>query len=174
MRYAQIFAALAIVGAPLAAQKTVVMTDAKYDPVPTPTFEIPRDLIYKVAWNVSQGSTKPDETNDAFKRIASFVNSSSTAGVPGENLHYVMVVHGAAGIELLSNAAYRARMGVDNPNAALLEGLSKAGMKIVLCGQTIVSRKLDREQLLPFVQVALSATWAFAVLQAQGYHVNPF
>jgi intracellular sulfur oxidation DsrE/DsrF family protein len=174
MRYAPILVALALAAAPLTAQKTLVMADAKYDPVPNPTFDIPRDLTYKVAWNVQQGSAKPDETNEAFKRIASFVNSSATAGVPRENLHYVMVVHGAAGVELLSNAAYRARMGVDNPNAALLEGLSKAGMKIILCGQTIVTRKLDREQLLPFVQVTLSATWAFTVLQAQGYHVNPF
>ncbi|HVT40567.1 MAG TPA: DsrE family protein [Gemmatimonadaceae bacterium] len=174
MRFLSILAALALVAAPLAAQKPFAMEDAKYSPVPNPTFEIPGDLLYKVAWNVLQGAAKPDETNDAFKRIASFVNSSGTAGVSRDNLHYVMVVHGAAGIELLSNTAYHARLGVDNPNAALLEGLSNAGVKIVLCGQTIVTRKLDRDQLLPFVRVALSATWAFAVLQAQGYHVNPF
>ena len=90
------------------------------------------------------------------------------------DIQLAVVVHGTAGEELLSNAEYRARKGTGNPNAGLLEELSKAGVRIVICGQTLAARKIQRDQLLPFVQVAPSATWAHAVLQTQGFKMNPF
>ena len=174
MRLAPIFAAVVLSAVHAGAQGTVVKDGPSYSPVPNPTFETAKDLTYKVAWNISQGAAKPNEVNPLFEAVARFVNSLSTAGVPRANVQLAMVVHGTAAVELLSNAAYKARMGFDNPNATMLEELAAAGVRIIICGQTIASRKLPREQLLSAVQVSLSATWAFAVLQAQGYRTNPF
>ena len=154
---------LALVGAPLAAQQQagpVINGGGKHAPVPNATFEVPRDLSYKVVWNVQVGSAKPGEANDAFNVPARFVNQGAVLGMPRENVQVAVVVHGTAGEELLDNAEYRARKGVDNPNIALLEEMSRAGVRIILCGQTAANRKMPREHVLPFVKVAPSAAWA--------------
>jgi intracellular sulfur oxidation DsrE/DsrF family protein len=85
-----------------------------------------------------------------------------------------VVIHGPAGEEMFNNAEYKARKGVDNPNLALLEEMHRAGIRIILCGQTVDSRKMPRDKILPFVQIAPSAAWAHAVLLRQGYTANPF
>lgn len=163
--------------APAGAQQQsgpVIMRGGTHSPVPNPTFVIPTDQTYKVSWDINVGSTKPGDVNPAFEVPARFLNQSAVVGVPRANVQVAIVVHGTAGEELLSNEEYRARKGVDNPNIALLEELSKAGVRIILCGQTVASRKMPREKILPFVQVAPSAAWAHAVLQQQGFKTNPF
>lgn len=44
---------------------------------------------------------------------------------------------------------------------------------VILCGQSAASRGIDASELLPGVQVALSARTAFIALQDQSYRVNP-
>jgi intracellular sulfur oxidation DsrE/DsrF family protein len=169
--------ALLLVTATAAAQQQtgpIITKGGGHAPVPNPTFEVPKDLDYKVAWDINVGSSKPGELNDAFNVPARFVNQGAAIGVPRSNVHVAVVVHGSAGEELLNNDEYKARKGVDNPNIPLLEEMSKAGIRIILCGQTVASRKMPREKILPFVQVAPSAAWAHAVLQKQGYTINPF
>lgn len=169
-------ALLALVAVPLSAQQAgpVITKGGGFAPVPSPTFDVPTDLTYRVVWDINQGSAKPGEGNASFEYPARFLNQSVGAGVPRAHIQLAVVVHGTAGEELLSNAEYRARKGTGNPNAGLLEELSKAGVRIVICGQTMAARKIQRDQLLPFVQVAPSATWAHAVLQTQGFKINPF
>jgi intracellular sulfur oxidation DsrE/DsrF family protein len=152
----------------------IVMRGGKHFPVPNPTFTAPIDQTYKVAWDLHVASAKPDSANLALDVPARFLNQSAVLGIPRANVQVAIVVHGTAGEELLSNAEYRARKGVDNPNIALLEELSKAGVQIILCGQTMGSRKMARDQILPFVTIAPSAVWAHAVLQRQGFTTNPF
>ena len=138
------------------------------------TFEVPRGQAYKVVWNIQVGAPKPGEANDAFNVPARFVNQGAVLGLPRESVEVAVVVHGTAGEELLDNEEYRTRKGVDNPNIALLEEMSRAGVRIILCGQTAANRKMPRGHVLPFVEVAPSAAWAFATLTRQGYTVNPF
>lgn len=177
MRPILLLAALAVAAVPLAAQQqtgTVIRSGGTFAPVPDPTFEVPRDLTYRVAWDINKGSDAPDKANDAFGLPARLLNQSVAAGVPLSNIQMAIVVHGSAGEELLSHAEYRKRKGSDNPNAALLKELADAGVRIIICGQTVANKKMPRDQLLPFVLVAPSAAWAHAVLQAQGFKENPF
>jgi intracellular sulfur oxidation DsrE/DsrF family protein len=85
-----------------------------------------------------------------------------------------VVVHGAAVGDMVTHTAYRERAAEDNPNAALIDALSKAGVRIIVCGQTAASRGVTKAMLLEPVEMALSAMTAFAVLQERGYRVNPF
>ena len=85
-----------------------------------------------------------------------------------------VVVHGTAGWEMLDDEAYRARHGVDNPNAELIRELTAAGVEIILCGQTASARGIPRDGVMDEVQIALSAMTAFLVLQDQGFRVNPW
>ena len=169
-------ALLALVALPVRAQQTgpIIMKGGSHSPVPDPTFAVPTDLTYKVAWDIRVGAPKPGEPNAAFEVPARFLNQSVGIGVPRTNVQIAVVVHGTAGEELLNNDEYRSRKGVDNPNIALLDEMSRAGIRIIICGQTVAARKMPREKILPFVEVSPSAAWAHAVLQKQGYTLNPF
>ena len=152
----------------------VIMKGGTHAPVPNVTFAVPTDQTYKVSWDINVGSAKPGEANANFEVPPRFVNQAAVLGIPRANVQVAVVVHGTAGEELLVNEEYRARKGVDNPNIALLEEMSKAGIRIILCGQTAANKKMPRDKILPFVLVAPSAAFAHAVLHQQGFTVNPF
>jgi len=170
-------ALLALFSVPAAAQQQagpVIMKGGLHSPVPNTTVAVPTDQTYKVSWDINVGSAKPGDPNVAFEVPPRFVNQAAVLGVPRANVQVAVVVHGTAGEELLAHDEYRARKGVDNPNIALLEEMSKAGVRIILCGQTAANKKMPRDKILPFVLVAPSAAFAHAVLHQQGFTVNPF
>ncbi len=78
-------------------------------------------------------------------------------------------------MSLLSDSAYGARFGGQaNPSKRLVEELLANNVQLVLCGQTAGFRGVKREELLPGVQLAISAMSALNVFQAQGYQFNPW
>lgn len=152
----------------------IIQKGGGHFPVPGATFTVPTGTTYKMAWDIEVGSARPADANAAYDVPARFVNQAAVIGMARNAIDVAVVIHGSAGEEMLTNEEYRARKGVDNPNIALLEEMSKAGVKIIICGQTVGSRKMPRDKILPFVLVAPSAAWAHAVLQQQGFNMNPF
>ncbi len=137
--------------------------------IANPTFPAQKDLVYKVAWDVTEGPAKPEDATAGFSRPANFLVMADENGLARTNVHLAIIVHGTATPTLLTNEAYKAATGKDNANIALLQALHDAGVQIIVCGQALVNRKVPRDQLLPFVKVANSATIARATLHAQGY-----
>lgn len=137
--------------------------------ITNPSFPAPKDLVYRVVWDVNVGPAKPDSVVDGFRRPASFLLQMDDNGVPRKNVHLAIIVYGTAGQSLLNNAAYRAKTGADNASIPLLEALHATGVRVIICGESIIGRNIPRDQLLPFVEVATTATVARAVLAAQGY-----
>lgn len=142
--------------------------------VPSPDFETRTDQEYKVAFEVAGAAAAPDRLNQSLNTVARYLNIHAQAGVPADQIHAAVVVHGEAGWEMLADPAYRERHGVDNPNAELIRELTSAGAKVILCGQTAASRGIPTAGLIDGVEVALSAMTAFLVLQEDGYRVNPW
>lgn len=140
----------------------------------SPDMATPIDRDYRVAFEIAGPASSPDRMNASINTVARFLNMHAQAGVPTERLSGAIVAHGAASFELLDNEAYRARFGVDNPNAELLKELIASGQPVVLCGQSAASRGVPTDGLIPGVQVALSAMTAFMLLQDEGYRVNPW
>lgn len=140
----------------------------------SPDFATPKDQDYRVAFDLAQPAPSPDRMNSAINTVARFLNMHAQAGVPTDRLSGAIVAHGGASFELLNNEAYRERFGVDNPNADLIAELIANGQPVLLCGQSAASRGVDTDQLIPGVEVALSAMTAFLVLQERGYRVNPW
>lgn len=138
-------------------------------PVPNPSFPADKSLDYKIAWNVTAGPEKPGELVGGFRRPANFLTMTDAEGVPRSHVHLAIIVYGGATGSLMSDAAYKASKGVSNESIPLLEALNAAGVQIVVCGQALANQKITRDQLLPFVKVATSATMARATLSAQGY-----
>jgi len=80
------------------------------------------------------------------------------------------VVHGLAGADLLTTEA----RGAENPNAGIIAQLLAAGVTIQLCGQSAEGMDIKKADLLPGITMAPSAITAHALLQQQGYTLNPF
>ncbi len=138
-------------------------------PVPDPSFPADKTVEYRVAWDLTDGPAKPGDVTPGMARPANFLMQTDANGVSRKKVHLALIVHGAATQAVLDNAHYRAATGVDNPNVALMQAMTDAGVEIIVCGQSLAQRKITRDQLLPFVKVATSATLARATLHAQGY-----
>jgi len=139
-----------------------------------PDLATPLDMEYKVAFEVATTPEDADQLNVTFNSVARFINMHAQAGVPREHIRTAIVVHGPAAWDLLNDAAYQERTGVANPNTTLLRELMSVGTKVILCGQTAASRGVPTDRLVDGVQVALSAMTAFAILQDDGFRVNPW
>ena len=130
---------------------------------------IPEGATFRIAFDLKQGA-KEGMVNRSLDTAARFLNMHHAAGVPAANMQLALVVHGGAHKDLLTDDAYDGF----NPNAELIAELVKNGVEIYLCGQTAAFYGVGAEDLLPGVQMSLSAMTTHALLQQQGYTLNPF
>ena len=135
------------------------------------TFPASKDLVYRLAWGVNVGPSTPDSVVPGFRSAANFLYVGDANGVPRANVRLAVVIWGTATHSLLKNDAYRAAKGVENASIPLLQALDDAGVQIIVCGEALINRKLSRDDLLPFVKIAPTATMALATLHAQGYAI---
>jgi intracellular sulfur oxidation DsrE/DsrF family protein len=136
---------------------------------PVPSATLPADTHLKVAFDVDKASEEGAVSRN-LDSAARFLNMHALAGVPDGNISVAIVVHGPAAMDLVTDA----RRGAPNPNAALIAELLAAGASIQLCGQTAAAKDITEADLLPGVTMALSAMTAHALLQQDGYTLNPF
>ncbi|WP_226663686.1 DsrE family protein [Microbulbifer aggregans] len=128
---------------------------------------------FRVVFDVAEQG-EPDKANRRFESLARFLNMQARAGVPAKQVELALVVHGKAGFDLLNNTHFEEKYGQQNPNAPLLAQLQKHNVRVILCGQSAGFSGIEPVQLLPGVEMALSAMTAHALLQQQGYTLNPF
>ena len=139
-----------------------------------PEFQTPNDLLYRAVFDVAPSPDAPGEINPRIESVARFLNMHARAGVSKDQMKLALVVHGAAGKDMLSSTAYKDRFGVENPNEPLIAALRSQGVRVILCGQTASHRGFQREELAPGVEVALSAMTALVALQSDGYRLISF
>ena len=135
------------------------------------TFPASKELVYRLAWGVNVGPTQADSVVLGFRQPANFLYVGDANGVPRSNVRLAVVVWGTATHSLLKNDAYRAARGTDNASIPLLQALHDAGVQVIVCGEALINRKLSRDDLLPFVKIAPTATMGLATLAAQGYTI---
>lgn len=138
-------------------------------------FAIPPWMVFKVAFDVSA----PAEAGEVSRKLntpARFINMHVRAGVREENISLAVVVHGKAAFDLLTDKAYKTHNpdAAGNASGALVKALLDEGVHIYLCGQTAAAYGLEKEELIPGVEMSLSAMTAHAWLQQQDYTLNPF
>ncbi|RJX68266.1 hypothetical protein D6858_08685 [Tsuneonella suprasediminis] len=135
---------------------------------------IPPGTEFKVAFDSSVGA-KDGALNKTFESVARFINMNVAAGMPRDAIHAAVVVHGTAGPDLLSNSAWsKTHGGAANPNQPLTRALLDHGVRIILCGQSAARMGMEKGDLEPGVELALSAMTAHALLANEGYSENPF
>ena len=135
---------------------------------------VPEGTVFKISFDVAEAA-KSGEINRRFNSLARFINMHAATGVPMKNINVALVVHGGASNDLMTDAAYEAKFdGAKNGNADLLKALMDKGVPVILCGQSAAYHKISQDDLLPGVEIALSAMTAHALLQQDGYTLNPF
>ncbi|PHZ86348.1 hypothetical protein CRD36_05455 [Paremcibacter congregatus] len=113
--------------------------------------------------------------NRTLNSAARFINMHAAAGVPVDNIKVAVVVHGGASFDLTRDSRYgQKKDGAQNANRAAIKALTEKGVEIYLCGQSAAYHDIKKIDLLPGVNLALSAMTAHALLQQKGYTLNPF
>jgi intracellular sulfur oxidation DsrE/DsrF family protein len=129
-------------------------------------------LDYKLVMNVTEAG--PDNAPaPALDTAARLVNLLAQSGVPAAHRHIVLVLHGPATLAVLNEAGLKARGQSANPSAPLITKLTEAGVSVRVCGQALAAAKVARSEVLPQVQVDLSAVTTLATLQMRGYALLP-
>lgn len=135
-------------------------------------FAIPEGTVLKHAFDV-KAPAAAGELNRTLVSAARFVNMHARAGVPPNRISVAVVVHGGAVRDVAEPARISQSAVGENANSDLVAALISRGARVVVCGQSAAYYDVD-DDLLPGVEMALSAMTAHALLQQQGYTVNPF
>ena len=142
--------------------------------IENPDFETDATMVYKVVFDIMESPESHTEINRSVETAARFLNMHAQSGVPKSQLKVALVVHSKASKDIINDEAYKARFGVSNPNRNMVNQLMDAGVEVILCGQSSKSRDYPKEDLIPGVQLSLSAMTALIQLQNNGYQLIKF
>jgi len=156
------------------AVKTPILTDyGPVYPIKDRDTPLPTDYTYKAVFDVTTTATEPEDHSRRLESVARFLNMHALNGVKLEQMQLAVVIHGKAAKDILTNAAYQQKYKIDNPNQRLIEQLYNKGVKFYICGQTTAFLDYKRKDILPAVEVALSAMTQLVILQDKGYALLP-
>ena len=163
------FLMLTAFAAPAGADEPVFTTGpvfADYGPVAVVdvTMPIPAGASLRHSFD-AVAAAKDGRPVTTLVSAARFINMHARAGVPVDHIQVAVVVHGRATL---------AMTGEDSASADLVATLIEHGVRIIVCGQSAAHHGIGTDDLLPGVEMALSAMTAHALLQRQGYTLNPF
>lgn len=171
MRHALLLAAL-LAGPALATDGPVFMGFGSHTPVEHDV-AIPKGMVLRHVYDVTAAA--PGKRNPGFETAARFINSHVANGMAQRDVAVAVVVHGPAIAELTKPAVYAARNnGAANASEAMVVEMLRKGVRFLVCGQAANAMGVKKVDLLPGVEMAISASSAHAILQAQGYTLNPF
>lgn len=129
---------------------------------------------FKVVFDVAEKNEQEAAAHRSLNTVARFINMHVRSGVPLENIEAAIVVHGQASFELMNDKAHQERFGKPSPSSELLQQLVSKGVQVFLCGQSASYWNITEDQLSQGVTMSLSAMTSNALLQQQGFTLNPF
>lgn len=163
----------ALAGSAAAQSSDVVRPVQGVDPyvaVPGSTFLADNDHDYRVIFEARRGAEKPDQIVPAVNMAGTELNTLAAHGVRRQNVHFVLVFHTKPSDDaVLSNARYRAKYGIDNPNLPVLAELRRQGVQIFVCGQEMLADGEPLDAVSPDVTLAEDGVVVLMTFGAQGY-----
>lgn len=127
----------------------------------------------QVVFDVTTVAKDADAPLPGLVRAATLLNLTGTCGLKPTDLKIVVVLHGEATAAALDDDAYRAATGRPHPHADLMKKLEGAGVRLLVCGQSLARKGYDPKHVRPGVAVAASAITAVVNLQARGFAYIP-
>jgi intracellular sulfur oxidation DsrE/DsrF family protein len=126
-------------------------------------------LDYKIVIELVSASDNAKEVNQALNNVARLINLHVSGGVPKEKLLVVVAIHGEATYTITDSKTYEKKYDSPNPNLALYKELADAGVKLVVCGQSLLARQVDRATITPEIKIATSMLTTVTTHQLLGY-----
>ena len=85
-----------------------------------------------------------------------------------------VVLHGDTTLAVLKDDAYSSQFKTEgNPNLKCLSELQKVGVKVYVCGQSLIGKGAKPSDVSEQAEVAVSALTALVNLQSDGYAYIP-
>lgn len=139
--------------------------------VDTPAFKpgTTAGLSNKIVFQINHNDGDIRKPNLGLERVARVTNLYYAAGVPLDQLKFVVSINGDAVSSALSNDQFSKAYGVDNPNLKLISELKKAGVQVTICDQSVAFHQLDRNWIDPMVTHTISSGTTVATLENSGY-----
>lgn len=142
--------------------------------VTKPDLLLEKNKKYKVIFDVYSDGKNKKEINPSVNTIARFLNMHAQNNIQPENLDIVLVLHGAATKNALSDKAFKREFKIENPNTDLIKALKKENVQIYVCGQSFASKGYKKSDLSKNVELSLSALTALVKFQSEGYQLITF
>lgn len=128
----------------------------------------------KVVLDVTSEAKKPDEVNKGLDRAARLLNLYGSAGLKVSDIRLTVVLHGEATKSVLSNEAWESRWQTKgNPNLPLIRLLRQAGVEVIVCGQALSYKKIERSEVASDIPVAAAALTVLLNRQTDGFAYVP-
>ncbi len=164
-----LFALLQGVSAPAYAQSGGVVAENMKPPL-----QIVNRSEVKVVIQVNYADTIPNGIGKQVLAAKNLFDHYAALGMSAGKDYEIAMVFRADGAQfLLTDDAYDAKVkqahAKGNPNRALLEQLSKAGVKMYECAVAMKLKGYAPEELLPFSRIVVSGIGALVDLEESGY-----
>ena len=128
---------------------------------------------YDIVIDVFSGED-PTQLNAALNNVARMINLHAIAGVHPDSIQVVLAIHGHTTKAILNDDGYESRYKIKNPNHDLIIALKEAGVKLTVCGQSLIGRKIDLEEVNENVEIATSMLTTVTTYQLKGYTLLKF
>ena len=126
------------------------------------------DLKYNVVIDLYSGAASPEKLNPALNNVARMINLHAIGGAK-KSMDVVLAIHGKANDLVMNNQSYFDRYGVDNPNIQLIRDLKNAGVRLTVCGQSLLYSKVVPSEVLDEIEIATSMLTTVTTHQLKGY-----
>lgn len=127
----------------------------------------------KVVFDVTGVGKDAVQPLPGLLRAATLLNLAGASGLKASDLDIEVVLHGDATSAALDDAAYKELTGKEPPHAEVMKLLKGAGVKFLVCGQSLARKGYDPKRVRSEVSVASSAVTAVVNLQARGFAYVP-
>ncbi len=127
----------------------------------------------KVVFDATAVAKEAGKPVPGLERLALLLNLAGATGLKSTDFKIVVVLHGDATLAALDDDDFRAKSGRPHDSGVLIDRLTKAGVKVLVCGQSLERKGLDRKSVRTGVTVAASAVSAVVNLQTKGYAYVP-
>jgi predicted peroxiredoxin len=132
------------------------------------------DQVVKLIFDFTQSTAnnaQGTQVNEGLEEVARVMNLHIAAGYKKENLKTVIIFHSGSLLSILNDDYYQRKYSNSNPNNDLFNQFVKSGTELVVCGQSMQFRELEKKELLPAIQIAFSAKTTLTKYQSKGYQV---
>jgi intracellular sulfur oxidation DsrE/DsrF family protein len=124
---------------------------------------------YRIIIDLVSAADDPAKINRMVDNVARMINLHGLAGVPRDNIHVKVAIHGGAIFSILGNEHYRKLYGIDNPNLDVYRALKTAGVDVYVCGQSLLARDMETSDVWEEATIALSMLTTLTTYIPQGY-----